>query len=988
MGMDKEKRIQGILDEYDQKRLLYKDYLNSLTSIITLLLEKEDFHPQSVLGRVKDRESLKKKLQGEELKGCKKTTQVTDIVGLRVLVYTWNEARVLAEKIQLWFGSTNKIRKPDPEYPAFNLRLRLDKTRAQLPEYEKFKEIPFEIQVTTVLYHSWIEQTHDVIYKKNSEKLGEVSPQSLEYIQTEYIRVKEELISPAQDKLDLLSDLTKDSIHKNKPFLPLAINKIAKSHDNNYITQVLDTLQAYTERYGDSITNTKNLIDLLAKLIVQSEQNKIIPQKTPFGTFEGKTSNDITRSCLQIFKNLQFIVNSDKEFYLKNILESIAKSYPLLSDKINKYAIKEYIEESIKPHWKGDTIFFFPSLIYLSVIDNTPLAKKTDIYADFIIKPLSGLLDLHIEKTALPTKDQFTIYSNGLPINKHSKEIIKRVLLKLEQVFTKSNSIEIKYQVIQALHRSMFYPINVPPNRELEKVIESNRNRILNFYLTNLSVSDFTLTKEIEEQVTYLPKKYRYMNRIVKELIEQLKNNKEYQNFKLLYGWDYWIISKNGLKYNHQKKREELIETIADKFDEKSLNAWVARVRRFNNALSNTPSYTQSSKDGLHILINRLAIKKPKLAEEFFEKTKGINSELLTDFLQELWKSHREIAVKVFSRYYIEKDLQYYLARAVHFMEDFPENLVMELTLNAITSDERFAISEIIRFYLHKPKINTKEEMVLKKCFDFTEKTKFVGWTNHLYINPKEKSCLETLKKNNIETILSNLLDAKEVSYNIETLLNKIIIKHGDLVIDFFLQRIYRKGISKEKENYRPIPYQFDILKFNSNKNLMPSLQKLYEKYDTSTNVLSKLYITNLCSEIWKDNPEEFNKSIQEFIREKKKGVFFTLDIAKNIGNLEIIDDAIKYIIKSKKISDKMKSSIYGVYVTTGVVSGIYGLSDSYKGKAERIGKWAEDADNKIATFGKEFSNELFKQAEIERERADKEEAERTAHFNANNYIE
>ncbi|MCK9398300.1 MAG: hypothetical protein M0Q44_22280 [Methylobacter sp.] len=164
-----------ILDKYDQKLGLYNDLARSMNSLITVLLSYSSINPNSVSFRVKERSSLAKKLEKKDKYDL--LEQITDIVGLRIISNYSDEVDEIAKIIENEFcldkeNSIDKRDGLDPDrfgYLSLHYVVSLNNDRAKLAEYKRFKGTKFEIQIRSVLQHTWAEIEHDIGYKTSVE---------------------------------------------------------------------------------------------------------------------------------------------------------------------------------------------------------------------------------------------------------------------------------------------------------------------------------------------------------------------------------------------------------------------------------------------------------------------------------------------------------------------------------------------------------------------------------------------------------------------------------------------------------------------------------------------------------------------------------------------------------------------------------------------------------------------------------------------------
>jgi ppGpp synthetase/RelA/SpoT-type nucleotidyltranferase len=158
--------------EYEEFRLSLKILGDKLSGLIKELLSDAGIDPLSVRCRVKDVDSVAKKLARQPGK-YNNYEDLTDLLGFRVITYfsdTVDEAAAIL-KPQFTIDELNSEDKraqwgPDQfGYMSLHFVATLTDERCSLPEYSRFRGIKFEVQVRSILQHAWAEIEHDLGYK-------------------------------------------------------------------------------------------------------------------------------------------------------------------------------------------------------------------------------------------------------------------------------------------------------------------------------------------------------------------------------------------------------------------------------------------------------------------------------------------------------------------------------------------------------------------------------------------------------------------------------------------------------------------------------------------------------------------------------------------------------------------------------------------------------------------------------------------------------
>lgn len=167
-----QKYSANILQEYERQYALYSDFTEKIEKLIRDLIKEKGIKVHSILSRLKNSDSLKKKLDHAERK-YSKLIDITDISGIRVITYFSDDVDAVAKVIEEEFdidreNSVDKRALLDPDrfgYISLHYVAKLPNSRLQLTEYRRFSNCKVEIQVRSILQHTWAEIEHDLGYK-------------------------------------------------------------------------------------------------------------------------------------------------------------------------------------------------------------------------------------------------------------------------------------------------------------------------------------------------------------------------------------------------------------------------------------------------------------------------------------------------------------------------------------------------------------------------------------------------------------------------------------------------------------------------------------------------------------------------------------------------------------------------------------------------------------------------------------------------------
>lgn len=167
--------MKSILEQYDSSKNILDNLDKTLLTLVNSLLEQKNIRVHQVQTRVKDRNSLEGKVfrKGKKYEAL---SDITDVVGVRIITYFDDEVDQIADMIEKEFlidhdNSIDKRKIDDDKfgYRSLHYVASLKKERIKLPEYASCGEQKFEFQIRTILQHSWAEIEHGLGYKGEFE---------------------------------------------------------------------------------------------------------------------------------------------------------------------------------------------------------------------------------------------------------------------------------------------------------------------------------------------------------------------------------------------------------------------------------------------------------------------------------------------------------------------------------------------------------------------------------------------------------------------------------------------------------------------------------------------------------------------------------------------------------------------------------------------------------------------------------------------------
>lgn len=275
------KDIDTATEWYEQNRPLYESLAQKVENIITENLEQKGIQYHSVTSRGKSLESFNKKAQSE--KYTDPVNEIKDMAGIRVITYLESDVTKAVDILEDLFDIDKKNSLDQSQllgsdklgYRSVHYVAKFNKKRCRLPEYKPYENLPFEIQIRSILQHAWAEIEHDRNYKFTGKLPTQLERRfylisgMLECADREFVAIAQEI---DKYKNTVVEELIKGD-------LDIEINTTSLTE---YLSQRFDTLieqDLFSPDLGSSEGGTKVVEELrLFGILKLNQLDEIIPK--------------------------------------------------------------------------------------------------------------------------------------------------------------------------------------------------------------------------------------------------------------------------------------------------------------------------------------------------------------------------------------------------------------------------------------------------------------------------------------------------------------------------------------------------------------------------------------------------------------------------------------------------------------------------------------------------------------------------------------
>ncbi|MDI9370963.1 MAG: RelA/SpoT domain-containing protein [Synergistota bacterium] len=153
--------------KYMQQYSLYREFATRASNLLESLVEQDGIQLYSVSGEAKPTENFLQSFDPQADAAPTSLTDIADLCCVKVLVHFPEDVEKVEKVIHQEFlvdmsRSMTSSKLDDPDrfgYPAVYYTLSLNQARASMREWSKYKDLPFSLEVRTVIQEAWAANT-------------------------------------------------------------------------------------------------------------------------------------------------------------------------------------------------------------------------------------------------------------------------------------------------------------------------------------------------------------------------------------------------------------------------------------------------------------------------------------------------------------------------------------------------------------------------------------------------------------------------------------------------------------------------------------------------------------------------------------------------------------------------------------------------------------------------------------------------------------
>jgi len=242
--------------EYAKKVPLFKRCIENLIQAIEVFLQENNVLYLNISGRIKEFDSFIEKISRKKYSAPFEENE--DFCGIRIIVYYQKDIQIIQEIINREFDILQSTVKADDlgvnefGYRSNHSTVKIKEAWLAAPNYRGLKEIKIEIQIRTILMHTWAEVEHKLAYKNKDQVPKE-------------LRRQLSILSAKFEESDDQFQKLKDDIERYRDDIKLSVEShgiVPEKSELNY-DSLIALLDYYLRGYP---RNRSTVITLLSRL--------------------------------------------------------------------------------------------------------------------------------------------------------------------------------------------------------------------------------------------------------------------------------------------------------------------------------------------------------------------------------------------------------------------------------------------------------------------------------------------------------------------------------------------------------------------------------------------------------------------------------------------------------------------------------------------------------------------------------------------------
>lgn len=984
------------IEEYENGgRALYVDFAQAVAAILqAAIAERDDLRIQSIQHRAKEVESLRAKLAKSKAAADMAIGEIAkDVSGCRLIFYTngdvhrFGESGILRDNFIVDYDQS-KIHYPDSKedgaefFISDNWVVTLSDARCALPEYRCFAGLRCEIQVQTILDHAWAEMAHDTIYKPMTD-VG-FGAAKVEAMRKRLRKVMQEFLQPAGYAFDKIASDYAQLRDGRAMFDSDALGVIRACADRNCLDDAVEKFSDYVlPNYDDYIAAAPEIIDVLSDAVIRSPGMPDVPH-TSFGReYSGTKSDAVIAKICRILESGYLLYAAPEQMFDALIEMRLS----VTTDEERKPI--DHLTRRFAQHDRRAWQQVGPGLQRL-LVDS--IARIEDAALVAAAPSATIMLREALSSTVTGTSwqaDSMTLHTGAVAVTGDLRAMRRDALRQLERLHCLLSDDDSRGKVRDAMLVAGDTPNNAGYADLLGEVIMDDLAHVIGFFTTLIPELGLEERRKLEVD---LHRKYYAYHALPPAMADKpqlvaaqlrlidaitacraaLEGDAEFDHYRLLVGYDsvtpvMW--AEPGFDFEAAAKdRSAGIDSLVASVDAASADQWLARLERFVETHSND----MATFLGLQEFIKKLAAAQPDILLDWMPRVSDRLANWLPGILHNLSDAgHSEEIDPLIEKWVAEDKHLSSIAWYLQFAEMFRFDLLATITAKALAAEDdqilhNAAVAAARQSAKHPDGLF--DAIFLPAVQSLSSRGLF-GWVGGMF-NWDQLGLLKGLSAEQVEPLLTLLIEMPRLGANGEALLAVIASEHVQAVIDFIGNRFLHERETGDFR-YEDLPYPLLYLRAPLAAAPAEIVAAARDWFDADP-TLSQFRGGRLVAQLFPNLEHPLYPLLYSQIEESREGIEFVLSVLRAFEGEKFLHPLLRAIVEFLPTDDDLLRIVDIVVDSTGVLMGEYGSVEAQEARKKLVGEWENDEREAVRAFAARFVKSANNQLAMERRRADR----------------
>jgi ppGpp synthetase/RelA/SpoT-type nucleotidyltranferase len=815
-------------------RALYTRLAEAVAVILTTAIRMQpSLRLQQVQQRAKDPSSLRNKLaRAGALESDDIGAAAKDLAGCRVVFYTnsdvarFQSSGIITDNFVVDWART-KIHHPQPGVADANLFIsnnyvvRLKDERLALAEYADFRDIWCELQVQTTLNHAWSEMEHDTIYKMPT--LNGFGGALMQGIEKRMRMIMRDYLLPAGYEFQKVVDDFERLSSGKQLFDAGALSQLGSCEDNNARYELLQRFKEYVLPSYDELGKVHAEVRAaVVAAVLRAYATEPRPIETPFATLPGESIETVLSVAADILDYIRY-------FDVEGTFDAICALFRLApSDKVRKRLLDsaETLSEHQLEIWKQAG-----PVVQLRLVDRIKEMSREELESvrPIVMKVLEEVLNAELKGTS-STYNALTLHRAGAAPSGALESTRAAAITVLTDLFRDSDSEDNRLAIVRTLAGAM-RPAYRGSSDALLKTILRDTTYIVGFYIDVAPILSYELHAHLEHTLLW---QYRYKGKAqadaqdleaaalratLVELIFRFRDlinaDRRFVIYKTLVGFESvfppeWEGDSLDIETREAYRRARIAELVGQ-VTEDVAEEWLSILVR----CAQTESKDSATFISFGQFLEELGQSKPRILIAYLNPLHERLARFLAAILGGLDQSDERQALYEQLRQWIAS--RRYLGQIIWF-ERFASVVDPNLLESALNAAKEIGdVAAVLKAIAAAAARHGEVEgglltRVFLPALRYLTDKRDTSWVNEASPRVNKNSLFADLAPEQVDFVLSSLVDRPQVDYRTEEILNEIARSWPAKVVNFFGDRLKVEIKGDDGDRYEAVPYEFHVL--------------------------------------------------------------------------------------------------------------------------------------------------------------------------------